>query len=191
MMTLEVRNLTKSSNEPKSEVSSSRGKTPLPLSLLREFFSYDESSPSGLVWKKLAHTRAKKKVGEVAGCWKGVWEVRVKGQGWKAHRVVWALHHGDPGELEIDHIDRDPSNNRIENLRLATRQQNGWNRGKGRRGKHSQHKGVTFHKGRWRMKAQGVDKSFQTETEAALFYNELVLKKHGEFAVLNTIEKNK
>ena len=38
----------------------------------------------------------------------------------RIHRVIWALHYGSwPGEL--DHRDRDKQNNRISNLRLATR----------------------------------------------------------------------
>jgi hypothetical protein len=41
------------------------------------------------------------------------------------HRVVWEMHNGKIQDgIEIDHIDRNPSNNRIENLRLATSQEN-------------------------------------------------------------------
>lgn len=46
-----------------------------------------------------------------------------------AHRVVWFLCHGeDPGEFVIDHIDGNPSNNKISNLRKVTLQQNSRNR---------------------------------------------------------------
>lgn len=33
------------------------------------------------------------------------------------HRAIWALVHGTWPVGQIDHIDRDPSNNRVENLR--------------------------------------------------------------------------
>lgn len=44
----------------------------------------------------------------------------------KAHRIAWAIHYGEwPGE--IDHIDGDPSNNRISNLRDVLHTANGKN----------------------------------------------------------------
>lgn len=39
------------------------------------------------------------------------------------HRVVFAIHHGFFPRT-VDHIDRDPRNNRIENLRAVTHSQN-------------------------------------------------------------------
>lgn len=44
------------------------------------------------------------------------------------HRLIWQFHHGEiPDGKIIDHIDGNPSNNFIENLRLATYSQNRMN----------------------------------------------------------------
>lgn len=43
----------------------------------------------------------------------------------KVHRVVWEVHRGAiPAGLEIDHVDGDKSNNRIDNLQLVTHAEN-------------------------------------------------------------------
>jgi hypothetical protein len=41
-----------------------------------------------------------------------------------AHRLAWLIVNGEWPPEEIDHIDLDKTNNRIANLRLATRQEN-------------------------------------------------------------------
>ena len=44
-----------------------------------------------------------------------------------AHRLAWALHHGEWPASVIDHIDGNPSNNRISNLRDVSQSVNAQN----------------------------------------------------------------
>ena len=46
----------------------------------------------------------------------------------RMHRAVWAWHNGCFPTMQIDHIDHDPMNNRIENLREVTASENLMNR---------------------------------------------------------------
>jgi len=48
-----------------------------------------------------------------------------------AHRVIWAIVHGE-WPVEIDHEDHDPSNNRLRNLRETNRTGNGRNQSRSR-----------------------------------------------------------
>lgn len=53
--------------------------------------------------------------------------IKIKGKQFKAHRIVYALHNGKMPDNEIDHINRIRDDNRIENLRIATRKKNALN----------------------------------------------------------------
>ena len=48
----------------------------------------------------------------------------------KAHRIAYALYHGKWPDNELDHINRDPLDNRICNIRDADRTLNNLNRGR-------------------------------------------------------------
>ena len=53
--------------------------------------------------------------------------VKIQGKNYLAHRLIFLLHYGYLPNV-VDHIDGNPSNNRIENLRESSMQTNQYNR---------------------------------------------------------------
>lgn len=95
----------------------------------RSRFSYDHET--GVITRKTNDAKVKRWVsGAVAGSinGQGYREIKVDGKSIGAHRIAWALYYGEQPPEYIDHINRDPRDNRISNLRAATRSQNGANR---------------------------------------------------------------
>jgi len=66
------------------------------------------------------------KVGDVAGSLgrDGYRTIFIQGSAYKAHRLAWLLHTGKWPRHQLDHINRIRDDNRIENLREATKSQN-------------------------------------------------------------------
>ena len=54
----------------------------------------------------------------------GYARIRIDGSRYLVHRIIWAYHTGSQPNNDIDHINRNPLDNRIENLRDVTRSQN-------------------------------------------------------------------
>jgi len=63
------------------------------------------------------------KEGDVAGCEEtdGYQSISIDCKRYKAHRLIWLYYHGYFPENDIDHINRDRSDNRIENLRVVSK----------------------------------------------------------------------
>ena len=105
----------------------------------------------------------------------GYMTVRVGNGGhWRLHRVIWKMHY-DSEPAIIDHIDRDRTNNRIENLRAASRAQN--KRNTAASGKRSKFKGVYPKGDRWQARITMDRKThyfgtFDTPEEAAQVVDE-------------------
>lgn len=109
-------------------------------------------------------------------------------------RIIVYMHIVVFGDFGADHKDRNKLNNQKDNLRPATRSQNMSNRifmnnATGYRGVYNRDNGQPrcFYAMCRKDKKAHFSKYFHTAPEAAAAYNELSLKLHGEFAVLNVI----
>ena len=149
----------------------------LSIDLLHELFEYKNGK---LFWKK---------DGTEAG-WTdnlGYRSIGINRKTYKTHRLIFLFHKNYLPSF-IDHIDGDPSNNAIENLREASKMQNSWNQ-KVRVTNKSGIKGVGWNE---KAKAWGARcmlnyKSyflgrFKTKEEAAKVIYEFREKHQGQFA---------
>lgn len=149
---------------------------------LREVLQYDPAS-GVFTWAA---------TGEAApgGDSDGYRKISIEGRRYFAHRLAWFFTHGEWLD-EIDHEDRNRSNNRLGNLRPATRVQQAGNTGLSSHNS-SGFKGVCWDKnrGKWvayikiagRMKNLG---RHATKQAAATAYDDAAVAHFGEFACLN------
>ncbi len=106
------------------------------------------------------------------------------------HRVIWTLFNGNiPDKMIVDHINNNRSDNRIENLRLATKTENSQNTLKTQKKKSSKYKGVYYSsaKDRWIAKTMFDGKpyhigTYRTEEDAHRAYKEATQILFGDFA---------
>jgi len=112
-----------------------------------ELFYYNDKD---LIWKISINNRAPKD--SLAGCIKstGYRQIRVDNKIYLAHRLIWLYQKGYMPENDLDHINRNRTDNRIENLREVSKSCNSRNCGNFNSNT-SNIKGVCFHKnrGKW------------------------------------------
>lgn len=156
---------------------------------LKRVFTYDFISGSLIRVMKNSKNNSRNGMG-VAGCVssKGYRIIKLDGNAYKAHRLIYAYHHGSCfDDMQIDHIDRNKQNNRIENLRLATNGQNQCNTVNAYKNSHSGVKGIRFNGSSYvaRIALGGVRKclgSFPTQELAFTAYQQAAQQHRGEFA---------
>ena len=158
-----------------------------PQDILHKLFEYDAET-GGLRWRDI-DGRPNSHKGKDAGtpCSNGYRMVTVNRVHYRVHRIAWVYVNGDmpDQDLEIDHVNGDRADNRISNLRLATKSQNMANsRGKSRSGLP---KGVERNKGRFtaRIMIGRVREclgTFDTPAEAHEAYRAAAFRLSGEFA---------
>jgi hypothetical protein len=161
---------------------------PLPaLDELHRLFLYEPKT--GLLIRRVASTKSA--AGTAAGTPnpKGRLIVRACGGYYCVHRICWALYYGEDPCALIDHKNRNPSDNRIANLRLASNSQNKFNVGPNKNST-SGLKGTRFDKRAksrpWaaRIMVDGRDRylgMFATAEEAHAAYCAAAAELHGEF----------
>ena len=139
-------------------------------------------------------SKANQLAGSIAGSVnaKGHINVQVDGKLYAAHRIAFLIVHGWLPK-EIDHINRDKTDNRIANLRPATSSQNKGNIGL-LASNQSGYRGVSLNRRSQKWHAQIKINGKQTylgrfdlPEDAAVAYNNAAIAHFGKFAHLNEV----
>lgn len=158
--------------------------------LLKQFVNYDPETGIFIrIRSKIKASSIGKPIGYVDAA--GYIGMRVLNKLYRAHRLAWIYMYGYiPPKTDIDHKNGIKSDNRISNLRLASRQQNAFNTK--RSNKTSKVIGVTPVRDSktWRARAMINGKqihigTFKTKEEAHIAYQNFVKPLHSEFYVGN------
>ena len=154
---------------------------------LKEYLEYRD----GHLWwiKKSARCI---KIGQQFGSYhdKGYRQGWFKGKMYKEHRLIWLIVYGRLPDKDLDHINGVKDDNRIGNLREATKSENLYNK-KGIGGS-SKYKGVSFNKQLQKYVAYAsLNKkryhlgTFECEIAAAKAYDEFANRNFGNYKRIN------
>lgn len=148
---------------------------------------FDYDAESGILFKKFKSGK-QKPCGHKPVC-NGYGRIGINGINYLTHRIIWLWYYGAWPKYEIDHIDRDRMNNRIENLEDADRNQNMHNQGI-RKNNTTGYPGVSWREdcGKYRTKITNNRKQisigyYRAAEEAFLAYMVAKIEHHPESLV--------
>lgn len=163
--------------------------------LTQETIQYLFEYKSGFLYWKNTTNPLKIKNGTLAGSPsdENRIKIQISKRKYSASRLIFLYHHGYL-PIMVDHINRDVTDDRIENLRECNYLQNNRNRTSARYSS-SKYLGVSLHSNKraWEAAVSINNKRtyigyFNSEQAAALAYNKSAIRLYGEFANLNIIQ---
>ena len=160
--------------------------------VLRSLMTYDPTA--GVFWWRSNPARSTqwnaRYAGQIAGAFdiKGYQIITICRKAYKAHRLAYLYIHGAWPTGDVDHINGDKADNRIANLREATRSQNCANKGVGASNT-SGVKGVSWNRSlcKWGASIKANRRNihlgyFNDLGEAQSVYTEAASEYFGQFA---------
>lgn len=159
----------------------------LTAEVLRQLLDYEKDTGE-FTWKSPLANRVRPgdKAGQRDG--HGYRQITICNRAHLAHRLAWLYTYGEWPDGQIDHKNRDRSDNRISNLRLASNTQNRANSGLGKNNK-SGVKGVHWYPtyNKWVAVIRVAKKSrflgyFEDKEAAAEAYRRAAVECFGDFA---------
>lgn len=160
-----------------------KARVDLTAKMVREMLSYDPST-GRFEWRIQKQGKGRKGEAAAKSGKNPYGRVMINYKPYLAHRLAWLYVYGEWPKFYIDHINGDPSDNRIVNLRQATPRQNVHNK---RKGKAVGFKGVYQEKNRYRARINVRGKllhlgCFGSSEEAHRAYCAAAQQYYGEFA---------
>ena len=154
--------------------------------LARALLDYDPMS-GALYWR---HSQGRQRKGTLAGTTHpaGYTRICLGGRLHFAHRIAWVIYYGSPAPDVIDHINGLRSDNRISNLRAATKSLNAANVQKPKRNKYGlagvkKERNSNNYVARIRIKGKTqVIGRFTSAIEAHMAYRAASIEHYGEFS---------